>query len=120
MGGLGASVAQSFDATGQVTVRQGSTATDTLSWDALGRLIGVTRRNSANGGFNWSAVYDGLNRRLQTTQQAVTNGAFVGAPMTLKSSYDPEVEFLELAVMSPTARYWKVHGPDLGHATFFL
>jgi hypothetical protein len=33
--------------------------------------------------------------------------------MTLKSSYDPEVEFLELAVTSPTERYWKVHGPDL-------
>jgi RHS repeat-associated protein len=58
-------------------------------------------------------VYDGLNRRLQTTQQTVTNGTLVGTAMTLKSSYDPEVEFLELAVTSPTARYWKVHGPDL-------
>ncbi len=113
VGGLGTPVAQSFDATGQVTVRKGSTATDTLTWDALGRLVGVSRRNSANGGLNWSAVYDGLNRRLQTSQQAVTNGALVGTAMTLKSSYDPEVEFLELAVTSPTARYWKVHGPDL-------
>jgi RHS repeat-associated protein len=84
-----------------------------MTWDALGRLVGVTRRNSANSGFNWSAVYDGLNRRLQTTQQAVTGGALTGTSFTLKSSYDPEVEFLELAVTSPTARYWKVHGPDL-------
>ncbi len=113
VGALGASVTQAFDATGQVTSRAGSTATDTMTWDALGRLVGVTRRNSANSGFNWSAVYDGLNRRLQTTQQAVTGGALTGTALTLKSSYDPEVEFLELAVTSPTARYWKVHGPDL-------
>jgi RHS repeat-associated protein len=73
----------------------------------------VNRRNSANSGFNWSAVYDGLNRRLQTTQQTVTGGVLTGTALTLKSSYDPEVEFLELAVTSPTARYWKVHGPDL-------
>jgi RHS repeat-associated protein len=113
VGTLGASVTQAFDATGQATSRVGSTATDTMTWDALGRLVGVTRRNSANSGFNWSAVYDGLNRRLQTTQQAVTGGALTGTSLTLKSSYDPEVEFLELAVISPTARYWKVHGPDL-------
>jgi YD repeat-containing protein len=113
VGGLGTPVAQTFDATGQVTVRKGSAVTDTLTWDALGRLVGVTRRNSANGGLNWSAVYDGLNRRLQTSQQTVTNGTLVGTAMTLKSSYDPEVEFLELAVTSPTERYWKVHGPDL-------
>jgi hypothetical protein len=68
VGCLGTPVTQSFDATGQVTVRGGSTATDTLTWDALGRLAGVSRRNSANGGLNWRAVYDGLNRRLQTSQ----------------------------------------------------
>lgn len=113
VGAAGTPVNQSFDATGEVTVRQGSLYTDTMTWDALGRLVGVSRRSSGNSGFNWTAVYDGLNRRLQTMQQTVTSGTLTGTALTLKSSYDPEVEFLELAVTSPTARYWKVHGPDL-------
>ena len=112
-GTQGTPVSQSFDATGQVVTRQTGAWTDTLTWDALGRLVSVSRRNGSNSGFNWSAVYDGLGRRLQTSQQTVTGGTPTGTALVIKSSYDPEVEFLEVAVTVGTQRNWLVHGPDL-------
>jgi len=36
-----------------------------LTWDASGRLVGIVQRDSATNGFNWTAVYDGLGRRLR-------------------------------------------------------
>jgi YD repeat-containing protein len=39
----------------------------TLSWDARGRLHAVTERDAKNSGYNWTAVYDALNRRISTT-----------------------------------------------------
>ncbi len=68
---------------------------------------------SSTSGFNWSAVYDGLGRRLQTSQQTVTSGTTTGTALVLKSSYDPDVEFMELAVTAGTQRDWLVHGPDM-------
>lgn len=112
-GPLGTPVAQNYDGIGNVSSRQTSLSTDTLAWDGLGRLVGDSRRDAGNNGFNWSAVYDGLGRRLQTTKQTVTGGTG-GATLTLQSSYDPDVEFLELGVtVVGTGRDWLVHGPDL-------
>jgi len=112
-GALGTPVNQAFDATGEVTARQPGTGTDTMTWDALGRLVGVSRRSRGNSGFNWTAVYDGLGRRLQTSQQTVAGGTATGSAFTLKSSYDPDVEFMELVVTAGTQQYWLVHGLDI-------
>jgi RHS repeat-associated protein len=102
---IGTPVTQSYDAAGNVATRTWGSTTDTLTWDAFGQLVGITR----TGATAWSAVYDGLGRRLQTTQGS----------LVIQSSYDPEVEFLDLAetvISGSSTRYWKVVGPDLsGH-----
>jgi RHS repeat-associated protein len=109
-------VFQGFDAMGNVTNRSwGSGVSDSLTWDAFSQLTQVTR--STTGGFTWNAVYDGLGRRLQTSQTPGTGGI----PFIVQSSYDPDVEFLELAVKAglqggSTTNYWKLYGPDIsGH-----
>ena len=112
-GALANPLTQTFDSAGNAITRLRAGGNDALSWDALGRLVGLVRRNGSNSGLNWSAVYDGLGRRLQTTQQTVTGGALSGSALTLKSAFDPEVEFLEVSVTLGTTRNWLVHGPDL-------
>jgi RHS repeat-associated protein len=109
-----------YDAAGNITNRVwlnpsgGVDRTQTLSWDARGRLHAVTERDASNSGYNWSATYDGLNRRLSTTSVLVTNGvAFNSAPTTINSYYDPQVEFLELGVSYGTTTEFKLYGPDL-------
>ena len=109
-----------FDNAGNITQRvwrnaSGTTnRTQTLSWDARGRLHSVTERDATNSGFNWTAVYDGLNRRLSTTSILVTNSvAFTNLPTTVNSYFDPLVEFLELGVTYGTKTEWKLYGPDL-------
>jgi RHS repeat-associated protein len=98
---VGTPVAQSYDAAGNVTTRTAGGSTDTLTWDAFGQLVKDVR--TGTGAFTWSAVYDGLGRRLQTTQ----------GTLTVQSSYDPEVEFLELVTTINGVRNWHVTGPDL-------
>jgi len=124
-----------YDAAGNITNRvyrnaSGATnRTQTLSWDAKGRLHLVMERNTNNYGFNWSAVYDGLNRRISTTTILVSNGVpSVVPPQVLSSYYDPQTECLELGVLltaapqqeflqdesSPSIQTtWKLYGPDL-------
>ncbi len=107
-GPLGTPVNQSFDGMGQLATHNPSTNADTLTWDALGRLISVQR--TSGSGFTWSAVYDGLGRRLQTTNQPSSGGT----GLVIQQSYDPDVQFLELAVtVVGGARDWLVHGPDI-------
>jgi len=85
-----------------------------LSWDARGRLHAVVDRDASNSGYNWTATYDGLNRRISTTSVLVTNGvALSTAPTTINSYYDPQVEFLELGVNYGSTTEWKLYGPDL-------
>jgi YD repeat-containing protein len=127
--------ADSYDGNGNITNRvwrnaSGTTnRTQSLSWDAKGRLREVMSRNANNYGFNWTAVYDGLNRRLATTTVLVSNGVPSTVPPQVVNSYfDPQVEFLELGVLlsaapdveflepgtSPSIQtMWKLYGPDL-------
>jgi RHS repeat-associated protein len=112
--------ADAFDSAGDITNRvwrnaSGATnRTQTLSWDARGRLHAVTERDASNSGYNWTATYDGLNRRLSTTTVSVTNGvALTAPPITINSYFDPMVEFLELGVSYGIKTEWKLYGPDL-------
>jgi RHS repeat-associated protein len=109
-----------FDAAGQLTQKvwlssNGTTnRTQNLYWDAKGRLWKVVERDSGNSGYDWTAVYDAFDRRLQTTTIAVTNGvALTSQPKTIRSYFDPSVEFLEVGVSYDSQTTWKLHGPDL-------
>jgi RHS repeat-associated protein len=110
----------SYDPAGNITNRVwlnpsgGVDRIQTLSWDARGRLHAVIERDGTNSGYNWTATYDGLNRRISTTSVLVTNGvAFSAAPTTINSYYDPQVEFLELGVNYGSTTEFKLYGPDL-------
>ena len=110
----------SYDGAGDITNRvwknpSGTVEqTQTFSWDARGRLHAVTDRDANNSGYNWSAVYDALNRRLQTTAVLVSNGvASTAPPQTINSYFDPQVEFLELGASYGDQTVWKLYGPDL-------
>jgi RHS repeat-associated protein len=109
-----------YDNAGNITNRvwknpSGTVArTQTLSWDARGRLHTVTQRDANNSGYNWTAIYDGLNRRLSTTSILVTNGVpYATSPTIINSYFDPQVEFLELGVTYGITTEWKLYGPDL-------
>jgi len=109
-----------YSADGALTQRvskksEGTTnRTQTLSWDAKGRLFKVTERDDQNSSYNWQAVYDGLGRRLQTTAIIVTNGVAISSqPNVISQYYDPQVEFLELGVTVAGKTTWKICGPDL-------
>lgn len=39
--------------------------TQSLRWDAAGRLVSLTQRENPTNGFNWSAIYDAVGRRLR-------------------------------------------------------
>lgn len=110
----------SFDSAGNITNRVwtnpsgGVERMQTLSWDARNRLNAVTERDASNSGYNWTATYDGLNRRISTTSILVTNGvAFTTQPTTINSYYDPRVEFLELGVNYGNTTEFKLYGPAL-------
>ena len=113
----GGNVANTFDLDGNITTRTwASGVTQTLTWDAFGRLVKVSQRDGSNNGYDWLAVYDGLGRRIQTSQQPVTAGTASGSPTITTSIYDPQVEFFEIGVALNGAKAWKVYGPDLnGH-----
>lgn len=118
-GATGDPVTVSFDGGGYVTNRVWRDAsnnvirTQSLVWDARGRLVKVTERDLQTNGFNWSALYDPLGRRLRTSTITVTNGSNLTAQATtITSFYDPEVEFLELGVSVNGATTWKLYGPD--------
>lgn len=107
-------VTDSYDGVGNVTNRLFTSGkSQALVWDGLGRLVRLTQRENPTNGFNWKAMYDALGRRVSTTQTPVVNGVTNSAEMlTLDSYFDPEVEFLELAVGVHGSRTWKVLGLD--------
>jgi RHS repeat-associated protein len=112
-------IQEAFSGDGEVTNRvwvnssNQTIRTQSLSWDAKGRLHSVTDLDSTTNGFTWTAVYDGLGRRLQTTTIMETNGVSVSSlPKIINQYYDPGVEFLELAVAVNGVTTFKVYGPD--------
>ena len=109
------SVTDYYDGAGNVTSRVFANGkTQTLTWDGLGRLVSVTQRDASTNGFNWTAVYDGLGRRLRTIHTPVgTNVVYSLQTLVTDSYYDPQVEFLEVAVSLNVQRTWKVIGPDI-------
>lgn len=84
-------------------------------WDAAGRLLRVQSRDGNLDGYDWSAVYDPLGRRLRSKHQVVESDVpQSNDQQEIDSWYDPEVEFLEIAVrINGGSRIWKVYGPDL-------
>lgn len=111
---------QAFDAMGAVVARARhglAECTQTLRRDALGRLVAVEERDPYGHGYDWSATYDPLGRRIRTTTTPV-GGPGPDGSLTVTSLYDPEVEFLELAVAvaggadDPPRTSWKLYGPD--------
>jgi RHS repeat-associated protein len=110
----GGDVTNTFDADGNVTSRTWPNGlSQVLTWDSFYRLVRVSQRDATGNGYDWSAIYDGLGRRIQTTQQLVASGVVAGSPTVTSSIYDPQVEFLEIGVALNGAKAWKVYGPDL-------
>ena len=54
------------------------------------------KRNHNNQGYNWSTVYDGLGRRVQTSYADATGTKETSEPLKLTYYYDPEVEHRQL------------------------
>jgi len=112
--GTSLTIASDYDAQGFTTQRTYGGKTQTLTWDSLGRLIKVTERDASNNGYDWSAIFDGLGRRLQTTHvPVVANVPNTIQTTTINQWFDPQVEFLELGVSVNGVKSWKVLGPDL-------
>ncbi|MBI5397489.1 MAG: hypothetical protein HZA91_19495, partial [Verrucomicrobia bacterium] len=99
----------------RVFLSNGSQQTQALTWDGAGRLTAVSQRDqTSNNGYDWTALYDGLGRRLRTVYTPVDGG--VACPklsVTQESWYDPEVEFQEIGVALNGQKFWKLYGPDL-------
>ncbi|MDQ8195653.1 RHS repeat-associated core domain-containing protein [Coraliomargarita sp. SDUM461004] len=87
----------------------------TFQWDASGQLKEITQTDSRAQpelpDLVWTAVYDGLGRRVRTTTDYSGN-SLIG-PVTVDCSYDPQVEFLEVAISVDGKKTWKVYGADL-------
>src|SRR5947207_3260746 len=71
-------VTTKIDGNGNVTNRVWTSGgvtnlTQSLYYDALGRLWKTIERDSTQSGYNRTAVYDGLSRLLHTTEVPVAN-----------------------------------------------
>jgi RHS repeat-associated protein len=79
-------------------------------------MIHETDRDTNNSGWNFVCVYDGLGRRVRAIETFVTNGVAITSPAssvsTVDSWYDPQVEFLEVAVNVNSNVTVKTYGPD--------
>ncbi len=110
-----------YDGGGYPTQRANSATgvTETVIWDAQGRLLKSSTRDASGNGADQTYVYDGLGRLLTATQTQFTSGNATGTPFVTASEYDPAVEFLEIATRvtassgNGTVTAWKVYGPDI-------
>ena len=112
----GVPLQETYDSLGQVLTCQLADGNHQVNtWDAFGRLIKVAERDSSgSNGFDWTAIFDTLGRRIQTVAVPVGTGSpKVPQPATITSYFDPQVEFLELGLSVNGTRTWKVYGPDL-------
>ncbi|MFA6016433.1 MAG: hypothetical protein WC742_15350 [Gallionellaceae bacterium] len=110
----------SYDHGGRLISRTwaGGQVVQTFTWDATGQLLKVVQADSRTTGkqypdYTWTATYDPLGRRIWTTYVDENHRATDPDKNVVKSWYDPQVEFLEIAVESNNKRWWKVYGPDL-------
>lgn len=100
--------------------------TQTLKWDAEGRLMSVTQTDDSPESYNfvWSATYDASGRRVRAQTGFTGKHPQTGRTLTETSWHDPLVEFLEVGLevawsgtstgtVTAHERWWKVHGPDL-------
>jgi RHS repeat-associated protein len=72
----------------------------------------VTERDANNNGQNFTIVYDGLGRRLQTTEFVVSNGVASSTPIVVSHYFDPMYEFQELGLTEGSQTINKLMGPD--------
>lgn len=103
-----------FDGSGRIRTRTlAGGGVQTFTWDATGKLVRVVQ--TGTGAYTWQAVYDALGRRIKTSY--TPSG---GSAVEVKSWYDPQVEFLEIAVEAFGKRWWKAYGPDpdAGYGSF--
>ncbi len=109
-----------YDLEGNVTKRLWRSAngttnrTQTLSWDAKGRLYKVVERDTQTNGFDWTPVYDPLGRRFRTVEIPVTNNISLTAQaIVIDQFFDPQVRFMALGVSVSGKTTWRLMGPDL-------
>jgi len=110
----------SYAGNGEITNRVWLTAagltnaTESLSFDARDRLHGVTYLDSNTNGYKWSAIYDGLGRRMSTTTTFITNGIVqTNFTRAIGQYFDPQVQFLEVAESDGGVTTFKFYGPDV-------
>lgn len=105
----------SYDGAGNIVSRTfPGGRVQTFTWDAFGRLVRRAERTGANTNWVWHAWYDCFGRRIRTVFTPATNGVpDLQQSTTIESWYDPEVEFLEVAVEVNGERTWKIYGPDV-------
>ncbi|MFD0892905.1 HNH endonuclease [Luteolibacter ambystomatis] len=100
-----------YDEIGRVISRSWTSGmAQALTWDPAGRLVKVVQT-----GVNpsvWTALYDGLNRRIRTTFTPQGSQTF-----TVREVYDPNVEFLSIGQGVSTGSgavgwSWKAYSVD--------
>jgi RHS repeat-associated protein len=84
-----------------------------FTWNAFNQLVKVTERDANNSGFNWTAVFDGLGRRVRVTEAQVISNSVSASVSIADSYYDPQVEFLEIGVSYNSRAEMKVYGLDV-------
>ncbi len=115
-----------YDATGNVTNRTWKNAlgqtikTQALTWDAFGRLVKISERDTNNYGFNFESDFDGLGRQVRTIETIVSNNVALAAnpaPVIASYTFDPEVRFLVASLTISQGAVSRqdtlIYGPDI-------
>ncbi|MEO0510253.1 MAG: RHS repeat-associated core domain-containing protein [Verrucomicrobiota bacterium] len=103
-----------YDEQGYTKQRQNQDGvTQTLIWDSNGRLLRLTTLDSSNNGFEFTATYDPLGRRLKVEYKSITSGTTAPSGDLYLSTFDPQILYMEVSVSLNDARTWKIYGPDL-------
>jgi len=115
----GHTVTNLYDAFGNVTKRVwrksggGLVRQQDFTWNAFNQLVKVSERDANTNGFDRTAVFDGLGRRVRVTELNVVSNTPSGSVSTIDSYFDPAVEFLEIGVNYNGRKEMKVYGPDV-------
>ncbi len=101
-----------YDADGNLVYVNRGNKDYTYTFDALGRLVAATLRDSGGNGWNWTATYDALNRRVQTAHAAVTSNTASSAN-TAVTLWDPLYPMQEIYRQDQSHTLFYLYGPDL-------